>query len=518
MIIKKIIFVCLFMAPMILFAQGTTGSVTPAPAAAKKNTISLDVKNMDIVDVLKLLTDQGGFNLSISEGAKGRVTLFLKDVNVEDALEIALVSANLAYDKTGNVINVMSDHEYEVKYGKKYTDKREAQVFPLKYAKALAVREALAQMISSVGKVVVDAPTNTLVVIDTPQNIIAAQKVIETLDRPLQSETFELDYLAVKDLEPKLKDILSVGVSQVNFDEASNRLVVTDYPEKIKTLENIIKAMDQKPRQVLIDAKIVEITPSHEFDSGVNWEYWISKYFDVKGGFAMPTPSSGVADMVSLGTVRTGTPASVGQYTGIMNFLETFGETKILSSPRILALNNKEAKILVGTKEVYITSATSQNTTGAVTSDTVNFVDVGVKLYVTPTINKEGYITLKIKPEISSSETENITSQNQVSQIPVVTTSEAETTVIVKDGVSIIMGGLRKITHTKTRNQVPVLGSIPGLGLLFQSRKDLYQKDELVIVLTPHIISGDQSIEQELKGKFDSHELGEAKAVKEFYR
>ena len=205
-------------------------------------------------------------------------------------------------------------------------------------------------------------------------------------------------------------------------------------------------------------------------------------------------------------------------YTGIMQFLETFGETKILSSPRILTLNNKEAKILVGTKEVYITSTTSQNTTGAITSDTVNFVDVGVKLYVTPTINKEGYITLKIKPEISSSETQNITSQNQVSQIPIVTTSEAETTVIVKDGVSIIMGGLRKITHTKTRNQMPILGSIPILGMLFQSRKDSYQKDELVIVLTPHIVSGDFSIERELKGKFDSHELGETKAIKEFYR
>ena len=252
--IKRLIFVLLGFTPFLVFAQSADNSAAQFPPlpvlanampVAKKNTISLDVKNMDIVDVLKLLTDQGGFNLSISEGAKGHVTLFLKDVNVEDALEIALVSANLAYDKTGNVINVMSDHEYEVKYGKKYTDKREARVFPLKYAKALGVREALAQMISSVGKVVVDAPTNTLVVIDTAQNIAQADTIIATLDRPLQSETFELNYLVAKDLEPKLKDILSVGVSQVNFDETSNRLVVTDYPEKIKTLENLIKSMDQ---------------------------------------------------------------------------------------------------------------------------------------------------------------------------------------------------------------------------------------------------------------------------------
>ena len=371
-------------------------------------------------------------------------------------------------------------------------------------------------MISSVGKVVVDAPTNTVVVIDTPQNIVQTDKIITALDRPLQSETFELNYLVAKDLEPKLKDILSIGVSQVHIDEASNKLVVTDYPEKIKALENLIKAMDQKPRQVLIDAKIVEITPSHQFDSGVNWEYWIAKYFDTKGSFVIPSGAN--ADKVSFGTLKTGDPASVGQYTGIIQFLETFGETKILSSPRILTLNNKEAKILVGTKEVYITSATSQNTTGAVTSDTVNFVDVGVKLYVTPTINKEGYITLKIKPEISSSETQQITSQDKVTQIPVVTTSEAETTVIVKDGVSIIMGGLRKITHTKTRSQVPFLGSIPGLGILFQSKKDDYQKNELVIVLTPRIVSGDFSIEQELKDKLDSHEMGETKVIKEFYR
>lgn len=147
----------------------------------------------------------------------------------------------------------------------------------------------------------------------------------------------------------------------------------------------------------------------------------------------------------------------------------------------------------MGTKDAYITSATSQAGDTAVTSQTVNFVDVGIKLFVTPTINRDGFVIMKIKPEISSATRTDITSESKITQIPIVSTSETETTVMVKDGVTIIIGGLKKDERLKTVKKIPLLGDIPGLGFLFRSTSDELKKTELVILLTPHIMSGEDA-------------------------
>jgi Flp pilus assembly secretin CpaC len=161
-----------------------------------------------------------------------------------------------------------------------------------------------------------------------------------------------------------------------------------------------------------------------------------------------------------------------------------------------MAINNQEAKILVGTKEVYLTETVSQPGTGStVTATQVNFVDVGVQLYVTPTINEEGFITMKIRPVISSAEYREIKSEDKVSEVPIVSTSEAETQVLVKDGVTIMIAGLKKDKKEKEVKKIPVFGDIPLLGYLFRSTKDVVTKTELVIFLTPHIVSGDRPVE-----------------------
>ncbi|UCD15538.1 MAG: type II secretion system protein GspD [Candidatus Omnitrophota bacterium] len=498
----SIIIVCIL--PVVSFTQEKDVS-NPAK-------ISLDVKGMDIIDVLKILSDEGKFNLSIGGNVTGRVTLFLKDIDVWDALEIVLISANLAYEKKGDIIYIMTERDYELKYGQKYWDKREVEIFNLKNAKASRVRELFSQAASNIGKVIIDEPTNTVVVTDTPDKLVHMRKIVEKVDRLLATEVFELNYLSAEDLEQKLKDILTAEVGTMRFDAASNKAVIIDYPEKLEKIREVVGAFDVKPLQVLIDAKIIELSPSKKFYSGISWDYWIQKYFKTSGTFSFPSTST---DKITFGTHDSVTTEEKGDYSSIMEFLNIFGNTKVLSTPRILVLNNQEAKILVGTKDAYITSTVSELGESAVTSQSVNFVDIGVKLYVTPTINRKGYVTLKIRPEISSSTRTNITSEGQITQIPIVTTSEAETTLMVKEGVSVLLGGLRKITHTKQKKQVPILGSIPLVGSFFRSKKDEWSKDELVIVLTPRIVSGDRSIEAEIHDKLVG-EIWETEAIDEF--
>ena len=453
--------------------------------------ISLDVKGMDVIDVLKMLAAKTNMNLVVGKNVSGRVTLFLKDVDVWDAFEIVVLANELAYDKKGGIINVMTQRDYELLYGERFLDKKQAKIIQLKYAKAADLARSLNQIKTNIGRVVADDGSNTLTLIDTPEKLSEMESFIKTTDLPLETRVFNLNYAQADKLSAKLSDTITKGVGSVKIDERTNKIAVTDFPEKLTDIEKLIKAFDEKSSQVLIDAQIIQITPSDQFQMGVDWDYWLKK--NVRLAAALPTANA--ASALSFGVAAAGLDvAKPGQYKSIIDLLRTIGDTKILSSPRIMALNNQEAKILVGTKEAYITSTVSQSGTGtAVTSQSVNFVDVGIKLYVTPTVNKDGFVTMKIRPEISSSETKTVISENQSTDIPIVTTSEAETSVTIKDGVTIIIGGLRKDDREKTVKKLPLLGDLPFVGFFFRNTSDKVTKQELVILLTPHIMSGENS-------------------------
>ncbi|HTY44645.1 MAG TPA: secretin N-terminal domain-containing protein [Patescibacteria group bacterium] len=449
--------------------------------------ISLDIKGMDVVDVLKMLASRAGMSVVVGKNVSGRVALFLKDVDVNDAFEIVIASNELAYEKKGAIISVMTQRDYELLYGERYGDKRQVKTIQLKYAKAEELSKSLNQIKTSIGRVVVDDATNTVVLMDMPEKLAQMEELIKKTDLATRTQVFSLSYAQADKIQPKIQDALTKGVGSVKIDERTNKIAVTDYPDTLAQIGNIIAAFDEKTPQVLIDAQIVEIRPSDKFEMGVDWDYWIRKHF--KASAALPINQTAA---LLVGTPDTA-PGAAGDYKAVLDLLRTIGDTKILSSPRIMAMNNQEARILVGTKDAYITSSSSQAGSGAtITSQAVNFVDVGIKLYVTPTVNRDGFVTMKIRPEISSSTRTNITADGKVTQIPIVTTSEAETTVMIKDGVTIIIGGLRKDSRIKTVKKIPLAGDIPLVGCFFRSTSDEVTKTELVILLTPHVISGEK--------------------------
>lgn len=475
------------------FVSNAYAQAGPAAQAteARQDKISLDLKGLDIVDVLKMISNRSGMNIVVGKNVTGKVTIFLKDVNIWDAFEIILASNGLAYEKEGEIIKVMSDRDYELIYGEKFQDKKQSLARALKYAKAQDLSVTLNQIKSNIGRIIVNEPANTLIVLDTPQKISQIEKIINDLDQPTETKVFELKYAQADKLKPQIQEAVSKGVGTVRTDERTNKIAVTDFPDKIRELGKIIEAFDEKPSQVRIDAQIIEISPEKdEFKMGVDWDAWITKNLRLSNSL----PLGGLTKL-SLGLATSG--ATVGEKfdrRGILDLLRTIGKTKILSSPSIMVLNNQEAKILVGTKEAYITSTISQSGTGTeVTAQSVNFVDVGIKLFVTPTINKDNFVTMKIKPEVSSSKLTDLTSEGKVTQVPIVTTSEAETVITLKDDNTIIIAGLKKDQKAKEIRKIPILGDIPILGFPFRSYSSSITKTELVIFLTPHIVKDTQS-------------------------
>jgi type II secretory pathway component GspD/PulD (secretin) len=464
----------------------TTGQA--GSSSGEKDVLDvLDLKNMDILDVLKLISQKSGLNIVAGQNVKGRITVFLKNIEVQDALRIIVEAYGWAYTQDGGILKIITEQEYEAKYGHKFGQEVRTRIRQILFAKAPDVAVILNEVKGKTGKVIADPKSGTLILIDEPRKIEAMEEVIRQVDVPVETEVFSLGYAKAENISGKIAEVLTPAIGTMRFDERSNKVMVSDTVQVLQNVRRIVEAFDERDKEVLIEAKIIQIALNDEHKMGVDWEAIVSDYhnldlisdFDVLG-------STDKRGKLSIGTV------SSGDYSALLEALDTVGATNILSSPRITAVNNKEAKILVGSTEPYVTTTTTTPSSGpTTTAESVNFIEVGVKLFVTPTIHNDGFISMKIKPEVSSV-TSNVTTSNN-NTIPVVETSEAETTVIVKDGVSVVIGGLIKEETIKSMKKIPLLGDIPLLGFAFRSKSDSVSKTEIVIFLTPQIMTGDVS-------------------------
>ncbi|MDD5595507.1 MAG: secretin N-terminal domain-containing protein [Candidatus Omnitrophica bacterium] len=455
--------------------------------------LSLDLKGIDINELFRILSLKMGTTIVPTKSVSGRINIFLNNLSFEDALDVILISQDLASDRKGTIINIMTSGEYEKLYGKKFNEKRRFTSFKLKYAKPSTVFNALSQVKSDIGKVIADEATGTILLIDIPEKLDKMVKTAKDLDKAPQTEVFDIKYAKSSDMKTQLSSAITQGTGEVYVDERSSKVVVSDLPDKMKKISRVVKAFDAETKQVFIEAEILQITLKKEYQRGINWEKLFKSVdwhnLDFKGTFGVNpsfTPSPALKDSnikINVGTLATDT------WTSALQLLETYGDTKIISSPRLAVVNNQEAKILVGSREAYVTQSQSQAETTTVTSENVEFIDVGTKLHIVPTINEEGFITMKIKPEVSSVRETLTTSLG--SKIPIVETSEAETVVKIKDGAMILIAGLIKEDKRQDTNGIPVLGAIPFIGGFFGAKANLDKRTEVVVFITPHIIRGD---------------------------
>ncbi len=467
------------------------GSVSaPGALSDELNTVKIDhleLKDMDIMDVLKLIAQKTGLNIIVGKGVQGKVTIYLNGVSATEALRIILDANGLAYKYDDGIVRVMTAQEYERRYGQVFGGKSQTKVYHLNYAKAEDLSPLIEHLKSSTGKIISDLKSNTIVVMDARENAEMIEALIREVDIPVEVEVFELNYAKVEDIVAKIEPLITQSVGSVRFDERSNKIIVTDKPSKMGVIARLIREFDVQDRQVLIEAKIVQIQLSDSYELGVDWKAVFPGMDDLtaQSDFDVISNSESNRGKLQIGTITT------NNYTAMIEALQTIGKTNVLSSPSITVVNNQEAKILVGTTQPYVTTTTTTPASGPTTvSESVNFIEVGVKLYVVPTIHSDGFITMKIKPEVSTALTPITTGQNN--EIPVVETSEAETIVRIKDGVTVVIGGLIKDEKRSTIKKVPLLGNVPLLGKFFRNTDDSVVKTEIAIFLTPRVMIGDQ--------------------------
>jgi type II secretory pathway component GspD/PulD (secretin) len=447
--------------------------------------ISLDLKGIDLVELFRILSLKTGLTIVPSKSVTGRANILLNNLTFDEILDIVLVTQNLAKEQKGEILYILTDSEYEQLYGIKYNEKRIFKSLKLSYASSTAVFDVLTQIKSDIGKVVMDEASGSILLMDVPEKVSLMEQTARELDQPTQTEVFELKYAKHDAIETHLADAITQGTGQIYVDERSNTVVVSDLSGKMKTIKQLIEAFDTAEPQVFIQADIVQVTLTDQFQRGVNWDALLTGIF--REDFKVETSFALDASLPSVQKVIVGT-LGPDKFTSTIDLLQTYGDTKILSRPRIAVVNNQEASILVGSKEAYITSTQSQAESTTVTSESIEFVNVGIQLDVVPTIHPDGMVTMKIRPEVS---TVRETLESALgAKVPIVETSEAETVVKVKDGTMIMIVGLMKEERRDDRSETPYLARLPIIGAFFGTRNRKDVLTELVIFLTPHIFSG----------------------------
>jgi type IV pilus assembly protein PilQ len=447
-------------------APADAGAFTPAVVAQQRpqqrfagRRIDLDLKDADIHNVLRLLADVGHVNVVTADNVSGAVTIRMRNVPWDQALDTVLQAKKLGMVRQGNMIRVapLADLEKE----------RELEIARRKQEAKLA---------------------------------------------PLETRLIPVSYADATALQARAKDMMSPR-GAIAVDERTNVLIVRDVAGNLNQIEELIRSLDTQTPQVLVEARIVEATSRYLRDVGIQWggDATFSPATGNPTGLVFPsgvgvvggasdnnTPTAGLSpfsNRVANPNFAVNLPAAVGTGQGgalgltfgsidnninlavRLSAAESSGMLRILSSPRVLTLDNHEARISQGTLIPF----SQISAMGVQTS----FQEAKLQLLVKPHVTADGSVSMKVKVNRDEPDFNQTSPRGD----PTILKREAETSLLVSDGHTAVIGGIFTRNTGRNLDQVPFFGDIPILGLLFQRRRASDSRSELVIFLTPRIVN-----------------------------
>jgi type II secretory pathway component GspD/PulD (secretin) len=287
-------------------------------------------------------------------------------------------------------------------------------------------------------------------------------------------KTFKVQYSDPK----QVADILSKYASRygkITPLVGRKLIVVEDLPSFVDRIEKLLKKLDVQPKQVLIEAKILEVTLNASQQYGIDWKKVFGSVNSVAGSLGTTQFASGTAAAPNQGFFFSLINNNIQAY---FSALASKGLVRTLATPKLLALENQEASVVIGNHTGYVVTTTIN----LVTSQTIDFLDSGVILRVTPSVDQQGRVLLKVHPEVSSASI-------SAAGVPSKKTTEVTTELLCDDGQSVFIGGLINSQGTRQKYGVPILGDLPGIGSLFSSTNDTATSTETVVIITPYVIN-----------------------------
>ncbi len=388
-------------------------SQIPPPAAPTNNNVSLSVDDVDVRTVLEMLSKSYGLNILVAPDVEGRLTANVHGLTPEQTLQSVLRMCGLATQFEDNVILVYPKDNLP-------REARRLQMFPLDFARAEVVEPTVQGLLSSLGS----SYTTTVDALDNRQG--------------------------------------------------RESIVVIDTPEVLQQVEQYLMQADQPPRQVMIEARILEVELKDDMQHGVNFQNLMSS--DVRtGGFRITDSIASSTNPFFFAEL------SGSQLNALITLLETTTDAKTLATPRVMAINGQNATIQVGQKLGFAIATVTQTAT----IQDVKYLDTGVVLDVTPTISRDGRVLMSVKPKVSSG------AINPDTLLPEETTRQIETSVMLDNHQGMIIGGLIQEDDRVTIRKLPWLGDVKYVGKLFQRRETERRRSEIIVALIPHIVDAE---------------------------
>jgi len=419
----------------------------PPPAKIRRDAsddrLTINVQNSDIREVLELLSHQGGLNILASKGVTGTVTASLSGVDIETALAAILKSTGYVARREGSIIYVGTPADFQAM--DQSADRLITRVYRPNYVKAADLQALILPMLTpELGIATVSAPSQ----VDIPAD---------------QTKTGGNDFAE------------------------SDVVIVRDFEAVMAQVDQVFCEVDVKPKQVSIEAMILSVKLSDEYKMGVDFALLRDKA-NVRLISGKPINGIGNIDLTDGGLHF----AFLDDNTGVfINALEKIGDTNVIASPRLMCLNKQRAEIQIGEELGYISTTVTETTA----VETVNFLDVGTLLRLRPFITNDGQIRMELHPELSTGVVEDIGGQT----IPNKQVTQVTTNVICPDGATIIIGGLIREDLQTTAEQVPWLGSLPYLGPAFRRKTEKVDRDEIIVLITPRIVSEPMMTDEAIK-------------------
>lgn len=425
-----------------------TEAVTPG---GKIQTITFK-KDMRIQDALQFLAARYQKNIVPSSKVDGAITITnLYDVTFEQALD-AILGIGFTYQEQGNFINVYTAAEY--KTIREDPGRMSYKIFTLYYVTATEAKKLVTPVLSSNASMKIETTTAAKTEFPTGESI--------------SSVTGGGDAAATNDA-----------------------IVIYDFPENLEKAAKIIENFDVRPKQVLVEATIMDVLLTEDMQFGIDWsnfETVVTGITDITDKIDYAT-SRNTSQVTKTGGMTLG--LSTGNVAAFIRAVETVTDTTILANPKILAVNKQLGQVYIGLRLGYKSGSITTQTS---TTEQTDFLDSGTKLSFRPFIGNDGYIRMDIHPKDSSAVLND-------QDVPDETSAELVSNILVKDGQTIVIGGLFRDKIVAKRTQIPVLGDIPLVGLLFRGKADLIERHEVVVLLTPTII--DEPSETDGDGRSD---------------
>ncbi|BDU51434.1 secretin and TonB N-terminal domain-containing protein [Haliovirga abyssi] len=476
---------------LLLLTYLSFGATYRGELIAKDRKITIDFKDVDLLDVIRIISRKFNLNLIAGNDVTGKVTVSFNNVPVDDAFEEILKINGYTYVKVGDIIRVISYQEAEKLYPKKVEKAKIVkktkiyQVYKIYKGNINDIISKLKEILEKDDKIIGEENESKILAWVDEDEIKTLEMVINELDVGKEkvkedkiTEIFNAKYLKAEDLIGIIRDLDIKINGKITMNKTLNSVIIKGTKQDVKDIKNVFEKFDVPPLQVTIEAKIVEVAEGKDGTAGLNWTYVLPKDKVSGNNFELGVGDTTTANRASDGLALKIGMLDIDNFQMLYKNLLTNTNTNLLSSPNITTISGKKATLNIGDKVPY----KETSGTGDTAVSSYKFEDVGIKLNVTPVITEDGKINMSITPEVSS------VSSYTPDNVPMISTRSADTNVIINNGQTLVIGGLIKNRVTTTITSIPILGDIPILGELFKSKIKNNNKTNLIIFITPKII------------------------------